>query len=252
MTTADDKTDSAEQHAAVPGFSPEALNVFPELHDAPEPVHQWPLGGYQVAMHRGRDAFWAVIRRPERGGIALRTFPIMGAYDLETVSTNDRGGEWKVSTHSGCYNIVVQATDDGVLRITSRLTPSHDLLVVFWPRDLYVLDPHDDPRPARGQVEAGQRGLNGGFCYFTLEEPDFGNVLYMQNFSAMNDFFNDTKTKPDGVVGGQWPELGYQPPGSPMAFTPPLDPLKKGKTYVISDALVRIHGDARIDEFESA
>jgi len=255
-TSANDKTSSSEKEtntADVPGFSPETLNVPYELEHAQRPDSQWDLAGdYAIATHEGRDAFWVVMRREGKGGLALRTFPIMGHYDVVRRKTTESGGEWRIETNSGVYDITLEILGDSLIRMTSRLTPSHDLLVVFWPRDLYVLDAHDDPRKAKGRVEAGQRGLNAGVCYFCLSKPLFGTVLYMQNLSAINDFFDDSKTKPDGVVGGQWPELGYQPPASPEGYSPPQNPLKKGKTYVISDALISIRETCDSNEFESA
>ena len=57
------------------------------------------------------------------------------------------------------------------MRVTSRLTPAHDMLVPFLPRDLYPLGPGDDPLRAKGRVEAAQRGLNMAICYLHLDQP---------------------------------------------------------------------------------
>lgn len=251
MTSPDDKTKPPTPFEDAPGFTPETLNVHPDLSGALEAESQWSFGELTVSTHKGRDAFWIVVRRPQSGGIALRTFPIMGAYGLRQIAKDDRSAEWEVETNSGLYRITLRL-EDAFLRMTSRLTPSHDLLVVFWPRDLYVLDSDDDPRTARGRVEAAQRGLNGGYCYFCLSEPHFGNVLYMQNLTALNTFFKETKTKPDGVVGGEWPELGYQPPAAPNGNSPPVDPLPKGQEVVISDAFIAVREPCADNEFTLA
>ncbi len=252
MTTADDKAQATElDHAEAPGFTPETLNVHAELAGSSTPVARWAFGDYSVSAHRGRDAFWIVARRPGRGGLALRTFPIMGAYELDTLASGDHGGEWRIETNPGSY-IVTLDLADGVLHMTTRFTPARDILVAFWPRDLYVLDADDDPTRAKGRVEAAQRGLNGGYCYLCLDQPGFGSALYMQNLTALNDFFVTTKTKPDGVVGGQWPELGYQPPTAPLSKQPPVNPLKQGQAVTISDALIVLHADCGENEFENA
>ena len=252
MTTADDKAQASElKHAAAPGFTPETLNVHPELSAAPNATARWVFGEFTVCAHRCRDAFWIVTRREGRGGIALRTFPIMGAYDLTTLETTEHGGQWRIDTNPGSYVVTLDLTD-GVLHMTTRFTPARDILVAFWPRDLYVLDANDDPTCAKGHVEAAQRGLNGGYCYLCLNEPAFGNVLYMQNLSALNDFFVTTKTKPDGVVGGQWPELGYQPPTAPLSKQPPVNPLKAGQAVTISDAVIALRAECAANEFDSA
>ena len=252
MSTADDKTQPSElEHEKIPGFTPETLNVHPELSAAQSAEATWPFGEFTVSAHRGRDAFWFVARRKGRGGIALRSFPITGAYELTALQTTDHGGQWRIKTSPGSY-VVTLDLSDGVLHMTTRLTPVRDVLVAFWPRDLYVLDENDDPTGAKGKVEAAQRGLNGGYCYLCLSEPAFGNVLYMQNLTALNEFFVTTKTKPDGVVGGQWPELGYQPPSAPMSKAPPVNPLKAGQEVIISDALIALRSDCAHNEFESA
>ena len=92
--------------------------------------------------------------------------------------------------------------------VRTTLTPTEPLLTSFTPRDLYPLDENGDPTKAVGQVEAAQRGLNTAAIYFRLTEPDFGSVLYLQDLTALNRFFELTGTKPDGAMGGIWPEIG--------------------------------------------
>jgi hypothetical protein len=122
----------------------------------------------------------------------------------------------------------------------------------FFPRDLYPLGYNDDPLAARGQVEAAQRGLNSGLTFFHVDEPPFGTVLYFQNLTALNAYFRATKTKPDGAVGGEWPEIGYLPPTSPQSGTPPTDPLPAGVPVTMSDTILVFHDDAACDERDLA
>ena len=248
-----DNQHNADLHqieSLVPGFTPETLNVQPELSHAAQPEHSWQMGKLSVQTHLGRDAFWVVVRHLGKGGVALRTFPMLGAYSLESAQHDDDGGVWRIKTHSGPVEIQLRLLPNNVLSMTSRLTPTRDLLVAFWPRDLYPLDPNDDPTNAQGRMEAGQRGLNGGYCYFRLKEPCLTNVLYVQNLTALNDFFLATKTRPDGVIGGEWPELGYLPPAAPNGYSPPINPLKAGTTYTLSDARLAFREDCDPDEFE--
>ena len=236
----------------IPGYTPETLNAKAELTTAGQPIATWRLGELHVDAHRARDALWIVVRRPGEGGVALRTFPVMGEFTLTPLDVRGDGGAWQVDTHSGVHRIDLRLDGDRLLRMTSRLTPSENLLVSFWPRDLYPVDSNLDPCGSRGRVEAAQRGLNGGYCYFCLDEPKFANVLYVQNLGALNPYFQATDSKPDGVVGGLWPELGYLPPAAPMGFSPPDHPLTKGETYVISDVALAIRPDCAANEFESA
>lgn len=235
----------------LPGFTPETLNVHPELTAARAPMVTWPFGKFQVEARQGRDAFWIVVKRPGLGGVALRTFPIVGAYEIVASKPRDDGADWTIESNAGIWRIGVSLIDGKVVRMTSKLTPHRNLLVVFWPRDLYPLDENDDPTEACGEVEAGQRGMNTGLVYFHLNAPCTCNVLYVQNLTALNPFFMDTKTKPDGVVGGEWPELGYQPPAAPNGNSPPVNPLKAGQEYTISDALLAFRPDCHPGEVES-
>ncbi|WP_260596635.1 hypothetical protein [Sphingomonas endolithica] len=128
------------------------------------------------------------------------------------------------------------------------LTPAVPLLMPFSPRDLYPLDANDDPLGAHGTIEATQRRLNTAFIYFRLDEPAFGNVLYVQNLTALNPYFLATDTKPESVVGGEWPELGYLLPSATSAD----HPLPAGEPVTLSDAILVFRHDAPPHERESA
>jgi hypothetical protein len=166
------------------------------------------------------------------------------------------GETLRLSIDSAVGNHTVMIRTDGLdlhrLRITAELTPSAPLLVPFLPRDLYPLDAKDNPTGAVGTVEAGQRGMNSGLLYFHVDEPAFGSVLYFQNLTAMNDYYRATKTKPDGAVGGEWPELGYLPPTPPQSGTPPTNPLPAGQPVTISDAILIVRDETPPDERDSA
>ena len=214
------------------------------------------LADRQIDVVQGRDALWAIIRRSERGGLALRVANMLGAQS-KVVKRQACAGEALRLTVDGIIGrqdiaLRTDTSDLATLRVTVDLTPSHDLLIPFWPRDLYPLGLGDDPLMAKGKVEAAQRGLNSGQIFFHLDEPAFGSVLYFQNLTALNDYFVTTKTKPDAAVGGEWPELGYLPPTPPQSGTPPVDPLPADKTVTISDALIVFHDDVACDEQDSA
>lgn len=231
-------TEKAATHPDVQGFTPETLNVRDELRTPSKPVHTLPLGRLSIEVRQGRDTLWFVVRRPGKGGVALRAIPSTGPAHLTSRRRIKNEAHYSVETPAGVFGIILKVEGEALMRVTVTLKPAVDLLVAFWPRDLYPLDAHDDPTKAKGCVEAAQRGVNTGQCYFCLDRPAFGTVLYIQNLTALNEFFVATKTKPDGVVGGEWPELGYQPPTAPLGNSPPTNPLPKGKSVVISDALI--------------
>lgn len=228
------------------------ISLRAELSAGMRTIAELELGIRRVEVAAGRDSVWAIIRRPGRGGIALRIAHCWGG-STKVVRERRRFGELlrlRVESAIGCQSVVLRSDDVSLalLRVTTTLTPTAPLLIPYFPRDLYPLGDDDDPMTADGQVEAAQRGLNAGLCYFHVDEPAFGSVLYYQNLTALNDYFAATGTKPDAAVGGEWPELGYLPPTPPQAGTPPTNPLPAGKKITTSDAILVFHDGAPSDE----
>ena len=240
-------------HSSKPSsFSSEVLAVHADFKEKPEAIATFALGDLSVEACPGRDTLWIVVRRPGKGAVVLRTNPWPGPYVLTARHTSATGAVWDVKASCGTWTVELSVLDGRILRIKITLKPITDLLLAFWPRDLYILDADDNPMKADGQVEAAQRGVNSGICYFCVKAPKFGSVLYAQNLTALNPYFQATETKPDGVVGGRWPELGYQPPTSPMGNAPPEKPLAAGQAVVVSDALVTFTDRCAADEMQSA
>lgn len=235
-----------------PGFTSETLAVQRDFREKLEVLETFHLGDLTIEASPGRDTLWIVVRRPGKGAVALRTSPWPGPYRLKLIKRTEVSATWENEASVGKWTIELDLHEDHVLRLKVTLVPVVDLLLNFWPRDVFVLDGDDDPLPTKGRVEAAQRGVNGGVCYFCLAQPAFGNVLYVQNLTVVNDYYLQTHTKPDGVVGGEWPELGYQPPAGPLANNPPVHPLKKGQAVVVSDALLTFSMACADGETDSA
>jgi hypothetical protein len=214
------------------------------------------LGTRSIALCAGHDAIWALIRRSGGGGLAMRAAFLPAGYRNVRLVRKHAGEVARIQVESGIgvHRIAIRMHEDAipVLRVTTSLEPSVPLLTSFVPRDLYPLGAQDDPMGAHGEVEAAQRGLNSGAIYFRLEEPEFGSVLYFQNLTALNPYFRATDTKPDGAVGGVWPEIGYLLPTPPQRGIPPVDPLPAGQEMILSDALLAFHDDKTGDEQEMA
>lgn len=237
---------------STPGFTQEVLQVREDMNRRKKAEARYRAGDLTIEAVKGRDTLWFKVSKPDSGGIALRSLFSSGDYRIDTIETAESGITADVENKAGRWRIEFIGLGERLLRLRVTLTPTMDLLVPFWPRDLYVLDVQGDPTQTKGYVEAGQRGYNTGLCYFTLQEPAFGRVLYVQNLSALNDYFIDTATRPDGVVGGEWPELGYQPPAAPNGNSPPEAPLMAGKSYVVSDAIIGFSFGESKDETASA
>jgi hypothetical protein len=218
-------------------------------------IARFDCGALTVEISAIGDSLWALIRRPGHGGLAHRIAFMAGDFDVTKRSSGAKDVVRLTLTSAlGTHEVTIRCGGEALehLRVTVELAPVSPLLVPFLPRDLYPLDNRDDPLGTQGNVEAGQRGLNGGLLYFHVDEPAFGSVLYFQNLTAMNDYYAATKTKPDGAVGGVWPELGYLPPTPPQSGTPPTEPIPAGRTITLSDAILVFRHEAPPHERESA
>jgi len=241
----------------LPDLSPYALALRAALKNGGgRRVAHFSTGELDVDIRAMGDSVWALIRREGRGGLALRLAFVPGG-DFDCTGQGGRSGEevrLKVTSALGEHRIVLASGGGALehLRVTVGLVPATPLLIPFLPRDLYPLDADDDPAGACGQIEASQRGLNSGLLYFRLEEPDFGNILYFQNLTAMNDYYLATDTRPDAVVGGVWPELGYLIPTQPQEGMSPAKPLEPGVEITLSDAILVFRHEAPPAEAESA
>jgi len=241
---------------APPAASPYVLGLREALKGKlAHPVTSFAIGALECEIVQSADSVWLMIRRPDAGGLALRACFIPAPFNC----TRERAGpgeqlRLRVESAMGRHQIVVRTGGAALehVRLTVTLTPSTPALMPFMPRDLYPLDAHDDPLGAVGHVEAAQRGLNCGILYFRIDDPAFGNVLYFQNLTAMNGYYQATRTSPDGAVGGRWPELGYLLPSPAQSGTPPSHPLAAGEEVTLSDAIVIVRHRAPPHERESA
>ncbi len=210
------------------------------------------LGERGIIIAAGHDAVWVIVRRADRGGIAMRAAFCPAGYETVRQIRAGTGEAARIEVTSliGVHRIAVSIREGAIpiLKVDTSLEAEAPLLTSFVPRDLYPLDAKDDPMGAIGQVEAAQRGFNTGAIYFRLTEPDFGSVLYCQDLTRLNPYFAATDTKPDGAVGGVWPEIGYLLPTPPQRGTPPVNPLPAGKEVLLSSALLAFHDDSGGDE----
>lgn len=232
------------------------ISLSAELASGMRRISEIELGDRTVEVAAGQDSVWAIVRRAGRGGLALRIAHCGGSCK-KVAKQRPRRDELlrlKVESAIGTQTVIIRSDDISLLllRVTTTLTPAIPLLVPYFPRDLYPLGVNDDPMTSVGRVEAAQRGLNTGLCYFHLDEPAFGSVLYFQNFTALNEYFAATDTKPDGAVGGEWPELGYLPPTPPQSGTPPTNAIPAGHSTTMSDTILVFHDEAASSEQGSA
>jgi len=238
------------------GVSHHVLALRADLANGLKRIGTFATGDFTIEVGEGTDSIWAVVRRQGRGGLAVRAAYTPGGFTRVTRRKPQDGQALHLEATSaiGRHRIVLEGSGADLHRLRVRvwLTPDRPLLIPFLPRDLYPLDADDDPLGAVGRVEAAQRGPNTGLSYIVLDRPAFGHVLYVQDMSMLSDYYRATHTAPMGVVGGEWPELGYLPPTPPQSGTPPVDPLPAGEETAIGDAILVLRDIAAPSEQEKA
>ena len=179
-------------------------------------------GEFTFAARASGDDLWVCISRGEEsGGLAWRV-PLLSDEARISRAKGDNLLGLVATSPLGRHRISIEADEReaSLFILTSAFEPARALHIPYLPRDLIALGPPGRTERPRGKIEARQRRLNTGMCYFELTEPDFGKVLYVQDLTELNPYFRVTGTTPENAVGGVWPEVGYLPP------TDPSDPSK--------------------------
>ncbi len=192
------------------------------------------IGDATFGVRRGRTSLWVVASLRGRDVAALRLGH--GGHDLEGPVTRAEAADaivFEFGSQLGAFRTKIAFPADGrpIVRCTTSLLPTNDVVVRFWPRDLHVLGSPE------GTIHTAQRGLRSGIVFASTENPERCTLFYFQNFSSLTDYFAATKRSPSGTVGGRWPELGYAPPSGEGCVLP------SSREVVVSDAFLTISGD---------
>ena len=224
-------------------FTTDAAQLQRDLMERQRPLASWEVGGEQVRLIRGANSLWLIFCEDDRPFLALRA-AYFGEYGYKASRPKAaNNGDFAGSSLLGDYRISVEAEFRGLpsVRLRCWLKPQRALLNTGWPRDLFPVGEDNDPYCARGRVEAAQRGLNSGLIYARLDDPK-RDLLYWQDFTPLAPYFNDSGTKPDGAVGGHWPELGFQLPQVEKRSDKEVRALRPGREYLVSDATLVLAG----------
>lgn len=202
------------------------------------------------ARQVGTDLWVSFERKGQQGGLAWRVALLSDDVKL-TCAEGDALIALEAISALGRHRITVEAdkSEEAMFVLTASFCPERALHIPFLPRDLIAVGPKGRPDRPKGKIEAKQRRLNTGMCYFELAEPDFGKVLYWQDLTALNDYFLATGTKPENAVGGEWPEVGYRPPTNP---DDPKSALPAGRDTVINRAYLLVRRFLEEEETTSA
>jgi len=133
-----------------------------------------------------------------------------------------------------------------LLRWETTLTPYYSTVIPYWPPDLYPVNEALAPLNTRGVVHTKQIGPRAAMLYATLTRPKPGSFLYVQNLTALNDYFARTGTSGADRISDRWPELGFVLPACVKGC------LRKDTPVRISDAFLMLSNVAPSNEIESA
>lgn len=235
-------------------LTPYALEAQRDLQARDAPLARFRVGDLAVDVTVAGSSLWTIIRRAGAGGLALRSVYLPAPFECNAAKRQPGeaariGVKSALGDHLVIYSTEAEALES--LRVTVQFKPAVRTSIPFMPRDLLPLDAKDDPVGAKGIVEARQRGLNVGVIYFHVDDPPLGNILYLQNLTALNDYFLATGTNPRDAVGGTWPELGYLMPVAPPAGAEETH-LAPNREVLLSDVILVLRHEAPPHERESA
>ena len=204
------------------------------------------LGVFGIRVERTGHSLWLLVQRPEASGVALRcAYDPSGLLEAETVSTDDGlTVEMRGSLGTFRSHIRLARRPRPLVHLTTELLATDELLMPYWPRDLFGMTPDGSVAGSKGTIHASQRGLRSGVVYATSGE-DF-SFLYIQDYSALSEYLEKTHTSPADSVGGSWPEMGFALPRSAE------HPIPKAQEVTISEAYLLLSQEVPSDEIAIA
>jgi len=191
------------------------------------------------------DSLWVEITWAKRGRLAFRAAYAPGdSLTLDSHSVNDGKLTVKLQSAVGDFGVNIEIIDGTfpIVHYVTTLTPSADLSIPFWPRDILIPGNNADPENTDGEVWVKQVGTRSGQLYFKINKPEAATVFYLQNLTAMGDYCQLTETSASDTVGGEWPEIGFALPPTTGK------PLPADKAVTISDAFVALSVDVAKEE----
>lgn len=215
-------------------LSPWAIAAKSALASTKElPIYAAQLGHLQVDLQIASGSLWARCKN-EIGEVAFRiAYSPDHALELKRKLIKDQQVTLTLTSIIGNYRVEVKMSEDvgfPILQYHTTFTPTANLLVPFWPRD--IVFPGSTSYHPTGEIHVRQVGTRSGQLHFTLKNPELGSIFYLQNLTALADYNEDTHTSAGNLVGGEWPEIG-------LALPPTADkPLQKGKKYTLTDAII--------------
>ncbi|WP_276088121.1 hypothetical protein [Pedobacter sp. JY14-1] len=209
---------AANSEAELSGLAPSAVLKFNKMH----------LEAFLTS-----DSLWLIHTWPDGCRTGFRTaFSPSGNLELKAREETDMGTQFELECATLKFTVTIQFPDSGnsVFRYQTILTPKIPVYITYWPKDILPFGA-DSKIKQDGEIHTNQVGTRSGLLFFN--DGQSGSVFYFQNLTALNDYCQETETSAGELVGGSWPEIGFNLPQAGK-------PLQKGTHYQVSDAFVRL------------
>jgi hypothetical protein len=236
------------QEDPIAGASPWLLTFMKEWRSLRrKPIWSIEQRGFRANLHYEGASLWLFVTWPSGARVAFCLAYCPAGGRLKESESADSKFTCRIDAGMGVYEVKIELPSaQPLFHWQTTLTPAEDMIVPFWPCDIYPIDNDCNPLETRGAVHTEQRGPRGACIYATLTRPAPGTFLYMQNLTALNPYFEKTRTSAADRISGRWPELGFSLPPSPEHA------LRERQPMVISDAFVLCSPEAPRNDLESA
>lgn len=188
----------------------------------------------ELLLYLTSDSLWLVYCWPNSIKTGFRLVYSQSApLQLDRIRKKQDGLIVSLHSHLGTYSVTISfpSKAQSIFRYTTSFTPQQELLMAFAPRELLCFTKAWEPL-ASGTIHSSQVGNRSGALYFSLDQPKTGAVFYFQNLTALNTYFEQTKTAGTDTVGGTWPEIGFALPATMQ------EALIADQEYILTDAFV--------------
>lgn len=186
----------------------------------PVPGSGCRIGNVSFSLLATTSTLWLRVSRGRTPVLAIRL-----VYAPDETLHVEPGGEAFFNVAASYGRARVELTHSDVVRAKVSITPFEELCLTNWPRDLV-------PLAERGDVLTYQRGLRSGIVY--ARSPEFGSLMYFQNYSSLSAYFDRTGTSPADRMSGTWPDIGFSLPANDAR------PLPAGQEFCVSDVLLSL------------
>ena len=220
---------------AMNGISPWAVSARTHFAEPGKPLLVILASNFSFSVFQTEDSVWVKCGLSAEASMWVRAaFSPGGDFQIKATATSIDSIDLTLSSSIGvfvCSVRVLQKDTVPILHYHTMLTPSAELQVPFWPKDLLFINEKGETWEGTATIHASQYGTRTGFIYLTQTQPKSCSILYLQNLTSLSPYCDQTESSLGDSVGGTWPELGFSLPATKK-------PLKSGVSIPIADAYI--------------